>query len=102
MKYGAVRTYSQLCGREFASKWEAQRGEELALLQKAGEIEELKYQLRYILSIKPRITITLDFSYIQYGRLIYEDAKGVLTRDFRVKLAWLKEKYGVNVRLVRK
>lgn len=109
-KYNAKRTYSELCGREFASKAEAVRGEELKMLEMAGEICKLKYQPKFVLCEKPRITITLDFSYLapvnpdygwQHTKMIYEDAKGVLTRDSRTKLAWLKEKYGIEVRLIR-
>ena len=29
----------------------------------------------------------------------YEDSKGVLTRDTRTKLAWVQEKYGIDVLL---
>jgi len=100
-KYGAKRTYSELCGRAFASKAECRRGEELALLERAGEISGLHYQVRFILSDKPKVSITLDFAYTENGKLIYEDAKGVLTRDFRTKMAWLKEKHGLDVRLVK-
>ena len=91
-----------MCGRFFDSKAEARRGEELHLLEMAGEITRLEYQVRYILSEKPKITITIDFRYKDLTgdrRIIYEDTKGVLTRDFRTKLAWLKEKHGVDVLL---
>lgn len=100
-KYGAKRTWSNLCQRTFASKAEAVRGEELRMLEMAGEIEELEYQAKFILSEHPRITITIDFAYWENNRHIYEDTKGVLTRDFRTKLAWLKEKYGVDVVLTK-
>ena len=96
-KYGAVRTYSELCQRDFASKKEARRGEELCLLEKAGEIKHLTYQVRYILSEKPGVTITIDFNYYENEEWIWEDSKGVLTRDFRTKLAWLKQLHGIDV-----
>lgn len=99
-KYGARRTYSELCGRTFASKAEAEHGEELRLREMAGEIELLTYQPKFELCRKPKITITLDFGYVENDDYIYEDVKGVLTRDFRTKLAWLKEKYGIDVRLI--
>jgi len=100
-KYHAVRTYSALCGRTFDSKAEARRGEELALLERGGVIHALQYQIKFLLSVKPRITITIDFQYIEQGIVRHEDTKGVLTRDFRTKLAWLKEKWGHDVILVR-
>ncbi len=101
-KYGAKRTWSELCNRWFASKAEARRGEELALLERGGVVKDLCYQQKFILCEKPRITITIDFAYTdENGAVIYEDTKGVLVRDFRVKLAWLKERYGVGVVLKR-
>ena len=96
-KYGAIRTYSELCGREFASKKECQRGEELCLLEKAGKIKDLTYQIRFILSDKPRVSITIDFGYREDGVVKYEDSKGVLTRDFRTKLAWLQQMELIDV-----
>jgi len=99
-KYFAVRTYSKLCNNTFASSREAQRAEELRLLEMAGEISVLQYQVRFGLSKKPKVTITIDFAYMENGQQVYEDAKGVLTRDFRTKLAWLKQKQGIEVRLI--
>ncbi|KKL07359.1 hypothetical protein LCGC14_2586830 [marine sediment metagenome] len=104
-KYGARRTWSELCQREFASMKECRRAEELALLEKAGEITCLRFQVPYVLSVKPKVTITIDFSYIERmkgtelwcGQDKHEDSKGVLTRDTRTKLAWLKEKHGIDV-----
>ena len=106
-KYHAVKTYSELCGRMFDSKAEARRGEELALLEKAGIISALMYQVVFPLYKTPKITITIDFSYVSIGERYpspfrhYEDVKGVLTRDFRTKLAWLKEKYSIEVKLIK-
>jgi len=101
-KYHAKRTWSELCERWFASKAECRRGEELHLSERADEITRLEYQYKLILCQKPRVTITIDFRYKELTgdrRIIYEDTKGVLTRDFRTKLAWLKEKYNIDVRL---
>ena len=101
-KYGAKRTYSQLCDRIFDSKAEAIRGEKLRMLELAGEIQDLKYQVKYILCTKPKKrTITIDFVYIQDEELIHEDTKGVLTRDFETKLLWLENTFGIKVNLVR-
>lgn len=102
-KFHAKRTWSELCQRIFDSKAEARRGEELFLLQRAGDIENLEYQIPFRLCEEPKITVTLDFCYDQYPVVgkIYEDVKGVLTRDSRTKYAWLKEKHGIEVNLVR-
>lgn len=96
-KYGALRTYSDLCQRFFASKKECLRGEELCLLEKVGEITDLRYQYKFTLSRKPLVTITVDFTYLENGRRVWEDSKGVLTRDFRTKLAWLKQVTDIDV-----
>lgn len=96
-KYHAKRTWSELCQRKFDSKGECGRGEELYLLQKAGEIKKLGYQFCFELFTKPKITYTVDFVYIQENKIVHEDFKGVLTRETRVKLAWVKEKYGVDI-----
>lgn len=96
-KYGARRTYSNLCERWFASKMECVRGEDLKALELYGQIANLEYQKRFVLNEKPKVSITVDFAYTADGIQRYEDTKGVLTRDFRTKLAWLKEKYNVDV-----
>lgn len=98
-KYHAKRTWSALCNRWFPSKAEAVRGGELALLERAGEICNLQYQVRFILSEKPKVSITIDFAYELDGKKIYEDKKGILTRDFRTKLAWLKQLKKIEVLL---
>jgi len=106
-KYHAKRTWSILCQREFDSRAEAQRGEELFLMQKAGEISQLEFQHKFVLSEKPRISITIDFRYVNHfdegtHYWVYEDVKGVMTRDFRTKLAWLQEKHGISVNIIKK
>ena len=78
---------------------EAERGEELFMLEKAGEIDSLNYQVPLVLSMTPKVVISIDFVYRENGEWIHEDTKGVLTRDFRTKMAWLKEKYGIEVKL---
>ena len=101
-KYYNQRTYSQVCNMIFASKLKANRAEELTLLEKCGVISDLSFQVPYKLCSKPRVSIVIDFAYIEDGKMIFEDTKGFLTREARVKLAWLKEKYGIDVKLIRK
>ena len=96
-KYRATRTYSELCKREFDSKAEARRGEELKLLEQARVIDDLQYQVSYQLCQKPNIKIKIDFTYWVDGEMIYEDVKGVITREARIKIAWLKEQQGIDV-----
>lgn len=98
-KFNTERCWSELCHRIFATKLERERGEQLHLMEKAGEIRKLLYQPVFILSKKPKITYTADFFYIIDAKEVYEDAKGVLTRDTRTKIAWVKDKFGIEVKL---
>ena len=106
-KYGSVRTWSNLCQREFASKKECLRAEELALLEKAGEIYNLEFQPKYVLCFKPKITYAADFRYRDYTKphnnvLVVEDVKGILLRETRVNIhaLYAKRLYGVIPRCV--
>ena len=101
-KYHAKRTWSELTQRFYDSRAECVRGEELALLERVGEISDLRYQVKFILSENPKVTITIDFSYIEKGIRKFEDSKsGILTRDFRTKMAWLEQSQGIKVLLTK-
>ena len=93
----AQRTYSELCGRWFTSKSECARGEELWREQLAGEITDLEFQHIFWLSKEPKVTIRLDFGYKRDGKQIWEDSKGICTREWRSKTAWLKKETGIEV-----
>jgi len=97
-KYHAKRTHSGLCQRTFDSKAEAQRGEDLRLLEMAGEISDLRCQHTFILSQKPKMTIKVDFIYLENGKRIFGDARSILTRNFQTKMSWLKQSEGTDVR----
>jgi len=95
-KYSAQRT--TLDGITFDSKKEARRWAELCLLQKAGEIADLIRQVPITLEGRQgplltrtgrRMRITVDFAYTDLvsGLTVYEDAKGVPTRDYEVRRA---------------
>jgi hypothetical protein len=66
-------------------------------------ISELEFQPKWVLCIKPKITYSADFSYINNkdGLMVVEDVKGILARDTRTKIAWVKEKFNIDVELVR-
>jgi len=76
---------------------ESHRAEELELMQRGGIISDLQYQVKFKLNDKPKVSISIDFAYKENGQQIYEHTKGVLTRDFRTKLAWLKAVTGIDV-----
>lgn len=69
---------------------------ELQLLERAGEISDLRRQVKVELigQYRPiytrtgrKMKITFDFSYIEDGVPIYEDTKGMPTRDYEVRVA---------------
>ncbi len=111
-KYGAKRTFSQLCQREFDSKVEMLRGEELHLRQLAGEIHDLEYQPQFVLNEKPRCVYTADFRYrdgialakdsVFKAPWVVEDVKGVMTEAARLRIIWLKQRTQIEVRIIRR
>ena len=93
-KYGAQKTV--VGDIKFDSKKEANRWMELQLLERGGAISDLRRQVKVELigQYRPLFTrtgrkmkMTFDFSYVEDGIVIYEDSKGVWTRDFEVRLA---------------
>ncbi len=95
-KFYAKRTVHN--GIAFDSRREAKRWAELCLLEKAGEIADLRRQVPLELEGRDgplltrtgrRMRLTVDFAYtdLRTGRTIYEDAKGVPTRDYEVRRA---------------
>ncbi len=95
-KYSAHRTV--LDGIPFDSKREAKRWAELCLLEKAGEVADLRRQVPLMLEGRNgplltrtgrRMRLTVDFAYtdLESGLTVYEDAKGVPTRDYEVRRA---------------
>ena len=81
-KFGAVKT--TVDGERFDSKHEAARWRELVLLQRAGEIQCLERQVRYLLVVNG-VQVTSyrpDFCYVvtATGEAITEDAKAGPTK----------------------
>lgn len=77
----------------FDSIQESRRYKELKLLLKAGEISNLELQPRFLLqeSFKKngktyrKIKYIADFMYLQDGKYIVEDVKGIQTDVFKLK-----------------
>lgn len=109
-KYGAQKT--EFDGLVFDSKHEAMRWRELALLQRAGEISDLRRQVKYILipaqvdedgKIAERaVSYVADFVYrdVRSGETVVEDAKGMHTRDYIIKRKLMLYVHGIRVREV--
>jgi hypothetical protein len=104
-KYGAKKT--QVGEVKFDSKKEATRWMELQLLERGGEISDLRRQVRIPLMGQHRplytrtgrkMVMTVDFYYIEDGAEVYEDSKGAWTRDFEVRYA-VAIAMGLNLRI---
>lgn len=97
-KYRNVRT--EVDSMFFASKREAKRYTELRLLQKAGQISDLKTQVRYPLDVngQPVCHYVADFTYAEDGSLVVEDSKGYRTPEFILKSKLMRAVHGIEVR----
>lgn len=77
----------------FDSIAESKRYKELELLQRVGEIQDLQLQPKFLLqeSFKKngktyrKIEYIADFKYIENGKTIVEDVKGIQTDVFKLK-----------------
>lgn len=94
-KYGASKT---TCGGGHLhdSKSEARRCDELRLLERAGEIAGLEQQPEFKFAVHGRpvmldngqqARLRADFAYVENGRKVVEDRKGVIVRDFPLRWA---------------
>jgi hypothetical protein len=106
-KFGAKRT--QVDGQSFDSKREARRYGELLILQYAGEIKDLKRQVKFPLQgrdgpiLTPtgrQMTYVADFTYSEGGVEVIEDLKGHVTDVFKVKEAILRA-MGITIKVTK-
>ena len=113
-------------GRVFDSKKEANRYQELLLLEKAGAIRNLRLQVKYILiptqreytnkvytrgkntgQPKPGKVLERECAYIadfvyydRDGNVIVEDTKGFRTADYKIKRKLMLYIHGIQVKEV--
>lgn len=94
-------------GIKYDSQKEAKRAFDLELKQRAGEVSELKRQVKFILqdsfkipskktkqgfeTIK-EITYIADFTYFMGGEFYIEDVKGYKTPEYKIKAKMLRKK----------
>ena len=93
-KFHAVR----MCG--YASRIEAERADQLALLERAGAISDVCYNKA--VQLGPDRKYKPDFRYTQDGATVWEEVKGVETDRYRDnKKLW--RKYGPGLlRIVKR
>ena len=100
-KYGAKPT--TVDGIRFHSMKEARRYQELKLLERAGEIQNLSLQPEFPLHApdqeKPVGRYIADFEYLERGKTVTEDVKGYDTAFAKWKRKHLKMQYGFEVRI---
>ena len=96
----------QYDGRTFDSKWEKERYCQLKLLQRAGQITDLKCQVRFVLIDKSKghreTAYVADFTYYENGKLIVEDCKSKPTKTatYKIKKKLMYERYGIKIKEV--
>jgi hypothetical protein len=94
-------------GIRFDSKREAAHWRVLQLRQRGGEIEKLARQVRFALNVTApsgasvRVAdIVLDFVYVEGGRLVVADAKGVRTQAYVLKKKMFEAQSGLQIQEV--
>lgn len=119
-KYGNLKI--TIDGEVFDSRREARRFRDLALLEKAGQIADLRRQVKYVVipaqrepdRVGPRggkikgkllekeVSYYADFVYrdLQTGEMVVEDTKGMRTKDYIIKRKLMLYVHGIRVREV--
>lgn len=85
----------------FDSAKEAKRYRELVLLERAGEIQNLELQPKFLLQegfkknnkTWRKLEYIADFKYIENGKTVVEDVKGFETKEFKIKRKLFEYKY---------
>lgn len=90
-KYRNIKT--MVGDLKFDSKKEAARYAVLKLLERGNVISELNLQVAFVLAPaivlggrkKPALRYVADFTYIENGKQIIEDVKGMLSEVYKIK-----------------
>lgn len=109
-KYRAKRTTCPH-GHSHPSKREAKRCAELHLLFRAGQIDALVYEPEYNFVVNGypvmmrnghKAKFTPDFGYLENGKVVVEDIKGMMTQDARLRHALFRHLYPeIELRVVK-
>jgi hypothetical protein len=95
-KYGAKRSGI------YASKREARRAGELALMLQCGIISDLEEQVKFELIPKQpgerAVTYTADFRYKENGEVVVEDSKGMKTQQYVIRRKLMLWVHKIKVR----
>tara|TARA_R100001086_G_scaffold237112_1_gene160989 strand:+ start:212 stop:583 length:372 start_codon:yes stop_codon:yes gene_type:complete len=106
-KYNAKKT--EFMGFKFDSKWEAERYGQLVSMQMAGVVQDLERQVKFdiIINDVKICKYVADFVYTlvhEDGKKekIVEDAKGVQTTDFKIKMKLMKAVNNIEIKISKK
>lgn len=107
-KYNSKKTVVD--GQKFDSKKEANRYQELVLLEKAGVIKNLSRQVKFVLIpsqrdesgklIERECSYKADFKYEEGIKTVVEDVKGFRTKEYVIKRKLMLWRYGIRIREV--
>lgn len=104
-KYRSKKTVVD--GQKFDSKKEANRYQELLLLEKAGVIKNLSRQVKFVLIpsqrdesgklIERECSYKADFAYEEGIKTVVEDVKGFRTKEYVIKRKLMLWRYGIRI-----
>lgn len=122
-KYGSRK--QTVSGITFDSRKEARRFQELRLLEQAGQISDLRLQVKFQLIppqrapsfevyksgpnkgrrkpgklLEKECSYIADFVYIKNGETVVEDSKGFKTDVYIIKRKLMLERYGIQIKEV--
>lgn len=96
-------------GITFDSRKEYRRYRELCLMERAGEIDTLERQVKFALIptqkkngkvVERACSYVADFVYNENGEQVVEDAKGVRTKEYKIKRKMMRWLYGIEIKEV--
>ena len=96
--------YHNIKTGKYDSRKEAKRAVELGLLQRAGQIKGLAEQVKFEL-LPPQdgehaVHYIADFMYIENGKEVVEDVKGVRTSEYIIKRKMMLYFHDIRIREV--
>lgn len=96
-KYGNIKAEAD--GQIFASKHERARWLDLRLLEKAGQIRDLRRQVVYPLEVNgvKVCDYIADMTYLRDDKLVVEDCKGYRTEVYRLKRKLMFAVHGIEI-----
>lgn len=90
---------TEIDGQKFDSRKEARRWQELKLLERAGQIENLDRQVKFPLDVDGVhiCNYFADFTYDEKSQVVVEDCKGIRTRDYKLKAKLMLAIYRIKI-----